>query len=131
MMGMPALRVRVRQPAEEVGDLRIVSASGPDDEVPVIGHHDISQDAQRYALLRFEQHFLKSLEIRLLAKQAQPAIGPIEHMIGVASDDRSCTAWHGRNLPNPTHPVKSMIPVPLNYSIGHLDQRPQGRAAQM
>ena len=46
------------------------------------------------------RHFLKSLEIRLLAKQAQPAIGPIEHMIGVASDDRSCTAWHGRNLQN-------------------------------
>ena len=94
------LGMRDGQPAEEIGDLALLAASRPDDEVPVIAHEDIGQHAQRDAGMSLGQHLLKGREIGILLEQPQPTIGSIEHMIRVTTHQRPGTPWHDGSLPS-------------------------------
>jgi hypothetical protein len=54
VMGMPTHGMGVRQPPEK--GRKLVFGFRPDDKVPVIGHHAIREDRQRFSLKRLAKH---------------------------------------------------------------------------
>ena len=108
MMGMPALRMRDGEPAKELGDLlrrlpaaaRRRSANG----CPSACSRESAAARARWASASTR---LERGKVGLLAKQPQPAIGSIEHMVRITADDRPGTSWHAASLPNRTPPSRN------------------------
>lgn len=67
---VPAHRVGVRQPSEEVRQLGI--GFRPDDEMPVIGHHGTGEDGQVSPGDRFGEDPFEGLVVVGLLEQRQP-----------------------------------------------------------
>lgn len=135
MMRVPALRMRERQPAKEVGHLLVLPLAWPDDEVPMVPHQRIAEDPQRHALEGFRQQGVEGREIGFLFEQPQPAIGPIEDMVGVAAYNGPRTPWHrrdritgqpspSRNDSRPLYFLSLYFLLFSLYSPGGIDSRP-------
>jgi hypothetical protein len=96
---VPALRVRQGQPADESGQVAIVLWG--DEQVPVIGHHTISQEGHRMLFLRFTQDTLERLIVPRLVEYRPTAIGPVQHMIDQAAHSGTQGPAHGPSLTPP------------------------------
>ena len=68
VMRMPALGMREGEPAKEVGDLLVLPLARPDDEVPMVGHHGVGEDAQRHAVEGFDDQVVEGGETCILLK---------------------------------------------------------------
>ena len=113
-MCVPPLSVRHRQPAEELGHLLALAALRPDHEVPVIVHHDITQDPQRHALVGFGDDRFKRRKVGRPFEQPGPATRAVQHVIGVATNDCSCTSGHVRDCTaGRQSPSRKRLPSPF------------------
>jgi len=93
-MCVPTLRMRDGHPAEEFRDLIVRSAFGPDDHVPMIGHHAIGENPQRFSIESLFQHAFKRSVIFVLLEQGCPRIGTVEDMIDQTTLNGTCSTWH-------------------------------------
>ena len=64
-MGVPTLGMREREPTKEFGDLAVLTLPGPNDEVPMVGHHRIAENPQWHAFIRLHQQLFEGREIAL------------------------------------------------------------------
>src|SRR5580765_1712188 len=103
---MPALGVRMRQPAQEGGQLPV--RFGPEDEMPVIGHEAVGEDSGRVLLESLGEHALEGLVIAGLLEERQARDGTIEGVIDKASRSGAPVAWHAKE---PTT-VRSRVQAP-------------------
>ena len=95
-MRVPALRVGQRKPANEARQLAV--APGPDDQVPMIGHHAVGQQPRLRPLDGLEQDFLERLLVGRLLKDREPAVGPVQDMIDIAPECGAVRSSHRRML---------------------------------
>jgi len=70
VVSVPPHRVGVRQPPEEIRQLRI--GLGPHHKVPVVGHDRIREDRQPLASDRFARNTLERSVVLVLLKQREP-----------------------------------------------------------
>lgn len=63
VLGIEAQGMGDRVPAEEVGDLCVLPLLGPVDEMPVVGHERVAENAYRQTLVGFGQKVLRGGEI--------------------------------------------------------------------
>jgi hypothetical protein len=106
VMGVPALSVRDGQPTEKLRNRAIFIPPGPDDEVPMVAHDDVSENPQRHAPVRFGDDRVECGEIGILLEQPQSAIGPIENVVDISADKASGSARHPGNISATTNRVK-------------------------
>ena len=92
VMGVPPHGVRVRQPAEEVRELRV--GLGPYDEVPVIRHDRVREEWQPLAGDRFFQNPFEGLVVFGVLEQREPRNSPIEHMKARSGRADTRSSWH-------------------------------------
>ncbi len=71
MMGMPALRMRDGDSAEDLGEFSIMTK--PEQQVPVIGHQAIGCNANLGLSLGFGENLLKGGVVSGLLKNRQPS----------------------------------------------------------
>ena len=83
MRRVPTLRVRHRQPPHELRQVAI--ATGPEDKMPVIGHHAPRQNPHRQTGFRLPDHLLERLKVALLSENAPPTDGSIQHVVRISS----------------------------------------------
>ena len=91
------------------------AALGPDDKMPMVGHDDIAENAQWHAGVGLGDDLLKGGEVGILFEQPQPTVGPIEHMVNVAADDRPGCSGHADNLAAAADRVNYRFASPLNF----------------
>lgn len=92
MMGMPALCMRDGDPAEDLGEFPIMS--GPEEEMPVIGHQAVGGDAKLGLSLGFGENCLKGGVVSGLLKERQPAHATVQDVIGEVSNSKAWAAGH-------------------------------------
>jgi len=78
-VGMPALRVRHRDPSHDLGQLSV--GTWPQQKMPMVRHQTISADAYTGAVIRFGQNIFKCGIIGGLLEQLQPTEAPVQYMI--------------------------------------------------
>ena len=93
-MGVPPHRMRVRQPPEKIGELRIRLRT--DDEVPVIRHHGVRENRQGLSLERLFQNAIEGFIVFLLLKQRQPSHSAVKHVEANISGANTRSSGHGR-----------------------------------
>jgi len=96
VVGVPALRVGVGQPAQEIGQLTV--ALGPKGEMPVVRHDTIRQHADGMSLQRHLEHAFESVVVAVFLKKRQARDGPIEAMVHIAARSGPRMAWHGDSV---------------------------------
>lgn len=84
---LPPLRVRQRQPAHELRELALLAWE--EHQVPVIGHDAPVEDADRRALVRFDEHLLEGEEIIIFLEQTQAAVGAVQDVVDNSARGRS------------------------------------------
>lgn len=78
----------------------------------------MSGDAHRKPLYTLGHYLLESEKVVILAKYAQPPVGPIEHMINVSAQCYPFRPRHKNNYPNILDKVKpKMYRTPLIPAI--------------
>lgn len=87
-MGMPALRMRDGDPAQDLGKFAIMSRSKQ--KMPVIGHQAVSGDADVGLGLGFGENFLKGGVVRGLLKDWEASHTTVQHIIGEVTSSK---AW--------------------------------------
>ena len=98
---MPSLRVGQRRPMHEIGQLAI--PAGPQHQVPVVWHQTIGQQARSmHMFLRFGDNVQERFVVKVLVKNWQPSIAPVEDMIEIAAQ---------RVSPRPAHAVDNNQPA--------------------
>src|SRR5688572_20667934 len=110
-MGVPALGVRERQPADESGELAI--AARPDDEMPVIRHEAVGQEASFGPLDGLQQDVLKGFVIGGRVKDREPGIGAIQHMVHIAAEGGSEGSSHALTVWDCDSKIKNRFLTPL------------------
>src|SRR5439155_2914852 len=88
-VSVPPLRMRESKPADKTREFAL--ALRPDDQMPVIRHHAIGQQARFGPLNGLQQDLFKGFKVRSILKDRQPGVGPVKHMIDVAP--LSSSAW--------------------------------------
>ena len=106
LMGQPTLGMGQGQPVQERRDL--VIGLGPDDEVPMVGHQAVAQQAQGATLLGFNQHAQKGSVVTVLAEQGGTSVGPVQDVVDVAAWTASQRSSH---VPEATRCQTSRQPV--------------------
>jgi hypothetical protein len=84
--------------------------------MPVIGHEAPIQDPDRRPPMRLDEHALKCQEIIILLKQAQPSVGPVEHVINQSPRTIASQAQHYNSL----HDESAYVKVRVTFSLTHL-----------
>jgi hypothetical protein len=92
-MGVPALAVRVRQPAAEVS--QVVVALRPKDKMPVVGHQHERKNAYRAFGQRFGEHAQEGGIIGRFFKQRQARHSAVEDVVNEATRCLTRAAGHG------------------------------------
>ena len=103
-MGVPALRVREREPSDETRQFPVCVRL--DDEVPMIRHQAPSQKVSTVTLDCLLENPLERLEIGVGVKNWHAGIAAVEHVIHHASI--RCSLWspHATIRMRPPDPVK-------------------------
>lgn len=91
-VGVPALRVREGQPADELRQLAILPR--PDDEVPVVGHHAVGQEPRPRPLDSLDEDSLKRLVVAVAVEDGHPRVGAVQHVIDVTTFGSSQRTAH-------------------------------------
>src|SRR5262249_22720786 len=130
-VGMPALGVGQRQPADQPREFAILPR--PNHQVPMIGHEAIGQQPSLRALHGLEQDPLKRLVVSLVIEDAHPRIGPIEHVIHETALSGAMRSSHTAIVSRPYLPKK--VPDTFSPSRGAVAPMPlgglvRGRAAR-
>jgi hypothetical protein len=91
------------QPAKELRHLLVLTLLGPKHEVPMVAHQRVAHDPQRDALDGLGDQGIERGEVGRLLKQAEPPIGPVEHMVRVTrpqstEHDAACGPAYRLNL---------------------------------
>ena len=84
--------MRVRQPPEKVRQLAIMLR--PDNEVPMIGHNTVRQDADGLPLVRLNHDALERLEIGVLAEHMHPPDRSVQDVVNESSRCYPRCSWH-------------------------------------
>ncbi len=92
IISVPAHRMGVRQPAEEVGELLVCFRA--DDEVPVIRHDTIGENRQGLSLERLLQNTLEGLIVFLLLEQRQSSHRAVKHVEANIIWANARSLWH-------------------------------------
>ena len=96
VMRVPAHRVRVRDATQKRGQLAVLHR--PQHEMPMIGHHAIGQNFHGELLVRFADHPLERLVVRVLLKQRQAGDGAIQRVVDQSLRSMTSDPRHGGNL---------------------------------
>ena len=123
VMGMPALGMRMRQPAKEVGKLMI--PLWPEHEVPVIGHDAIAEEPNGMLDQCFGENAFERLVIGIFLKQGQTRNRTVQGVIDEATRSRPSMACHAGRIADGKQHV-NICPRPL--LIG-LQEKVMSRAA--
>ena len=89
----PPHRVRVRQPAEVIGDLAV--SLGPDDKVPVVREDAVRQDPQGMPAIGLDHDPPEGLEVHIREKESHPADGSVKDVVDLASGGSAGCPRHG------------------------------------
>ena len=73
----------------------------PKDEVPMVGHEAIAQNADRMPRDSLSQNAFKGLVVAVLLEQRQPGHGPIEGMVDKAAGSNASATRRARTLHEP------------------------------
>ncbi len=92
MMGMPALRMRDGDPAENLREFPILSR--PEKEMPVIGHQIIGGNANLGLSPGFGENLLKGGVVSGLLKERQPSHAMVQGVISKVSGSEVWAARH-------------------------------------
>src|SRR5205085_9899383 len=92
VIGLAALRVRVREPAEKRGELAV--RPRPEHEMPVVGHQAVGEDAGGVALERELHDTFEGVVILRLVEQRESPDGAVEAGI---DDSAGCVAGDARH----------------------------------
>jgi hypothetical protein len=84
---VPALRVGERQPAHEPRQVAV--AVGPDQEVEVVGHQAIAEQAHPMQSHRFGQDAFEGQVVAIIVEDGEPGIGAVQ---GVVDQSAFCGA---------------------------------------
>ena len=82
-MGVPALRVGEGKPADEPRQVAVLA--GPDDQMPMVGHHAMGEQAHARSLDRLLKDAFERFEVGVLVKERHAAAGSVESMIDIAA----------------------------------------------
>src|SRR5205085_408839 len=104
IMGVPALRVRVGQPAEKGGQFAV--ARRPKHKVPMVRHQTVAKNARRVLRRRLDDNPLEGLVITSLFEQRQPSHASIESVVDVATRGVARMARHDGRLAGASGAVK-------------------------
>ena len=110
-MGVPALSVRQGQPADELRQLSIVP--GPDDQMPVIAHHAVSQEPRLRPFDRLGQDGFEGLVIGVFLENRHSRVGAVQDVINVTAC--GCSLWtsHAARLQNQRSLVNNRFLTPF------------------
>ena len=93
---MPALRVRHREPAHELGQVAVFP--GPEDQVPMIGHDTIPEQADGDPILSVDQNADEGVVIAWFLKDLVPRHGAIQHVVDIAASSMAKASKHAINV---------------------------------
>ena len=102
--GMPTLGMGDGQPAQRLGKLFI--ATWPQQQMPVVGHHTVGQQANTGASDGRLQHALEGEVIPVGCKQRQPPHAAIQYMVNETAGGDAGTARHTEYLRSSAFVVK-------------------------
>jgi len=108
-MSMPTHRMRVRQPAEEFGELRVGLRLYH--EMPVIGHDNVSINGKRNAAIRQGKYAVKGFIVMFLFEQSQSSNRSIDDMKASSRRAFSWSSWHPLTLSHPTSQNNELRPL--------------------
>src|SRR5438477_3869967 len=106
-MGMPALRMRHRQPAHPFRQVAVPAR--PDDQVPMIGQETIGQEPHRQPIEGRAQDALKGGIVFRLLKDPGAAHRSIEDMVDESTGSDTQASWHALKLICPLALVKMAL----------------------
>ena len=78
-MGVPALGVRQRQPADERRKVAVLAR--PKHQMPVVRHHAIGQQTHLHSPHGLDEDSLERFVILRLVEYPHPGVRPVEHMV--------------------------------------------------
>ncbi len=120
-MRMPALGVGDGQQPHELAQLAILP--GPKNQMPVIGHQAIADNAHRPSLDGSLDNPLESQVILAILKYGPPSNRPVEHVVNNSAGGSPETSRHGmKNTDEPNRCQR--LPTPLNSVTAVKDSRP-------
>jgi hypothetical protein len=96
VVGVPPLGVGEGQPTQEPRQVAV--ASRPDDEVPVVGHEAVRQEADRVALAGLGEDPLEGFVVAVVLEERQAAVGPVEGVVDVVGVAGTEGAAHAGRL---------------------------------
>ena len=112
----PADGVRQRQPAEKAAHLSLMAR--PDHKMPVVAHHAVRQDRQRFPLASLDQNPLKSREVLFRAMHDEPAGRPVHDVVNQTRRDDSRSSSHPQWLAPATaicNTICNTVYVPVHF----------------
>src|SRR5262249_37325437 len=112
-VGVVPLGVGDSQPAQVLGQVAV--ALGPEDQVPVVGHQAVGQEAHGPEVGGLSEDGLEGGVVAILAEQGGGAEGGVEHVGDVAAGGAAGSAWHGGKS-NPPGPTLSTEKTPDPFS---------------
>ena len=90
--GMPPFRMRQCQAMHESRELNV--RLRPGNQVEVIGHDAVGEDAHARLLLCFIEHAQESCIIKPIVEELESARGAVQDVTDEAGDNRALTAGH-------------------------------------
>src|SRR3990172_2393641 len=110
-MSVPTLRVRQREPADELGQLAI--ASWPNQHVPMIGQHAVGQQSRFGPFNGLPQHLLERLVVPVVLEDCHPRVRAVQDVVNVASLGGSVRSSHATILPTQPFSVNKWFLTPF------------------
>ncbi len=110
VMRVPAHRMRVREPPEKIGYVEFCCR--PDHKMPMIGHHAIREDGQRYTLEGFPQHSLERLVVFWFLEQRKSRDRAVQDVKANTVWTNAWSTWHRHTIAPPDILENNCVPFP-------------------
>ena len=94
VVGVPALGVGELEPAHEVGEEVGLVLAGPEDEVEVVGHEDVGEDAEGVTGVGLFEGAFKGDVVGGCVEDAGAGGGAVEDVVGGVAADAAGFAGH-------------------------------------
>ena len=123
VVSMPTHRMRVCQPAEEFGELRVGLRLYY--EMPMIGHDNIRINGKRNTAIRQSKYAVKGFIVTFLFKQGQSSNRSIDYMKASSRGAVSWSSWHQHTLSNSSTQNNELRPLfnPLPFQPSTVESR--------